>query len=72
MKNSINLTAHVLPENQMQVTLTFDRRILLANKLNAEQDIIHVFVHELSEVTDKALGFNFDLMNMPSLSKYLN
>lgn len=72
MKNQIKLEANALEGDKMQVVLTFDRSILLKDKLEGEHQLLYVFTHELSTVTDHALLMNYDFLNMATASNAIN
>ena len=72
MQNKIMLTANALPGDLMEVVLRFDAGIIRKDKEAAEQDIIALFVNELSIVTDRTLGFNYELMNMKCATEAIN
>lgn len=72
MQNQIKLDANALPGDKMQVVLTFDRRILINDKIEGENQLLYVFSSQLEAVTNHALLMNYDFLNMEAASQAIN
>lgn len=71
MKNQIRLDANTLPNDKIQVVLTFDKNILLKDKIEGENQLLYVFTTQLEAVTDRALLLN-DFDKLPMISNAIN